>query len=153
VERLRKLIDHIEMGIYVGGFRSLALVRPIGELVRAANRWAERVGGPSGEAEVESSVELAMRAAGRASRLVPGAACLHRALATRLWLARRGIPAEIIVGFRDDGGLEGHAWLEVSSPTGPIAVFEQEDYRESFRESGLIDSSEPDRPEIRSGRP
>ena len=148
-----KLFDHAEMGIYVLGFRGLALMRPIGALVRVANRLADQIGRDRANKSVESTVGLAKRAAGRASKLVPGAACLHRALAARVWLARRGIPAEIVVGFRNDGGLEGHAWLEVPSPTGPIAVFDQPSYRESFRESGLIGSDEADRREIRSKEP
>lgn len=150
---LKKLIDHVEMAIYVTGFRGLSLLRPIGDLVRTANRWAERIDGEPGKGSVEESVGLAKRAAGRASRLVPGAACLHRALAARVWLARRGIEAEIVVGFRKEGALEGHAWLEVASPTGPIEVFDEPSYRESFRESGLIGSSESERREIRSERP
>jgi hypothetical protein len=55
----------------------------------------------------------AERGAWRASRLVPGAACLHRALAVRLWLAWHGQASQVVVGFRQRGEVQGHAWLEV----------------------------------------
>ncbi len=132
------LFGHLEMGLYVTGFRALSLVRPIADLVRTAarlaGRYEERAGGEVGEA-----VEAATRAAGRSSKLVPGASCLHRALASRVWLARRGIASEIVVGFRKEGHLEGHAWLEVFGPEGPTAIFEESGYRESFREPAAIE--------------
>jgi hypothetical protein len=58
-------------------------------------------------------VQRVVRALGRASRLVPGAHCLHRALALQLWLRRRGFAAELCLAVRCNGkAVEGHAWLE-----------------------------------------
>jgi hypothetical protein len=55
------------------------------------------------------------RAVGRASRALPGTACLSRALAAERLLRRHGHPAELRVGLapRRGGGIEGHAWVEV----------------------------------------
>jgi hypothetical protein len=51
-----------------------------------------------------------------ASRLVPGPACLSRALAAQALLERRGHRAELRIGFRrePDGRLAGHAWVETA---------------------------------------
>jgi hypothetical protein len=132
------LIGHVEMGAYLVGFRAMATLRPIGELVRTAARLAGRFQQGAGE-DPSEYVGLAKAAARRASRLVPGATCLHRALASRVWLARRGVASEIVVGFRREGALEGHAWLEVFGSGEPISMFEQSGYRESFREHAVAD--------------
>ena len=48
-----------------------------------------------------------------ASRCVPGAHCLARAVAAQLLLARAGHLAEMRIGVRKQGdGLDAHAWLE-----------------------------------------
>jgi hypothetical protein len=49
-----------------------------------------------------------------ASRTVPRATCLTRALALQLLLRQRGSLSRIHVGFvrRDPGEVRGHAWLE-----------------------------------------
>ena len=58
---------------------------------------------------IAARTELALR---RASRLIPGARCIHRAVAGRRMLARRGIDARVVIGLRSHQGLDGHAWLE-----------------------------------------
>jgi len=73
---------------------------------------------------------LACRAAGRseslldpwqaawavstASRVVPGATCLTRAMATRVMLARHGCPSSLHLGVRKHTrtGFGAHAWVE-----------------------------------------
>ena len=48
-----------------------------------------------------------------ASRCVPGAHCLPRAVTAQLLLAREGHLAEMRIGVRKQGdGLDAHAWLE-----------------------------------------
>lgn len=50
-----------------------------------------------------------------ASRYLPGApTCLVQALATQALLARRGLPARLLIGLTQgaDGHFEGHAWVE-----------------------------------------
>lgn len=114
------------------------LLRLVGDAARLAQRFpvCSRRASPPAESVAEAT-ELSELLAHRASRLVPGARCMHRALAGRVWLARRGIAAEIVVGFRKRGVLEGHAWLEVKTPTGFVDLFKGSDdgYRESFREA------------------
>lgn len=48
-----------------------------------------------------------------ASRLIPGAHCLPRAIAAQLLLARAGHLTELHIGVRKNGKLlDAHAWLE-----------------------------------------
>jgi hypothetical protein len=64
-----------------------------------------RQGGPSPERIVQLVAA--------ASRCVPGAHCLVRAVAAQLLLARAGHLAEMRIGVRKQGdGLDAHAWLE-----------------------------------------
>lgn len=62
----------------------------------------------------------------RWSRVVPDATCLHRALATRVWLAGFGIESRIVVGFRREEALAGHAWLEVDLGDAATVLFHEE---------------------------
>lgn len=135
-------IAQAEMLVEVAIARVLSEMLSIEDLLRLAGeaaRWAERVPAPARESEdrEERAAALCELLAHRASRLVPGARCMHRALAGRVWLARRGVASEIVVGFRKRGVLEGHAWLEVQSPEGAFDLFKraQDGYRESFREA------------------
>lgn len=116
------------------------LLRLAGKTARLAQRLPTRPPGlkyPVDQQDLlEHTAEVAEILAGRASKLVPGAQCMHRALAGRVWLARRGVQAQIVVGFRKRGAIEGHAWLELETPAGARELFRSADdgYRESFRE-------------------
>ena len=102
--------------------RSMALGARVG-------RWLHR--GPSG-AGAAGRVEPLMW---RGSRLVPGVDCYDRALATRWWLARRGVESEIVIGFRRGlEGWEGHAWIELPDAQA-LFVTPEAGYREVARES------------------
>ena len=57
---------------------------------------------------------------------VPGAKCLHRAAAGRVWLAALGIQSQIVVGVRRDRRWQGHAWLEVSDDDSRLVIFAEE---------------------------
>ncbi|MGY6629497.1 MAG: lasso peptide biosynthesis B2 protein [Wenzhouxiangella sp.] len=49
----------------------------------------------------------------RASRLVPGAECLARALALRWWMRSHGLEAQLRIGVRQENGeTHSHAWVE-----------------------------------------
>ena len=82
--------------------------------------------------DVGPLVERAHKLAHQISRVVPGASCLHRAGAARVWLASHGVDAQIIVGMRKAGDtalagrIEGHAWLEVDTPSGTALLFTSE---------------------------
>ena len=142
--RLRELPGHLELGLFILLFRGASVTMSIKELVRFAAALSEWMPPTIVQA---SRLETAERASERASRLVPGAVCLHRALAARVWLARRGVPTSLVVGFRRDDTLEGHAWLDVESRDGPSELFFEPDYRESFREAELVEPArrEPDK--------
>jgi hypothetical protein len=146
---LRSLPGQLELGFFVLLFRAAALTMSIRELVRFATALSEWLPPTVVEASRRPSLEEAEPAARRASRLVPGARCLHRALAARVWLARRGVCSSLVVGFRENGGLEGHAWLEVGGVRGGEELFVEEGYRESFREADLVEDAD----EIRGRAP
>jgi hypothetical protein len=53
------------------------------------------------------------RAVGRTLRLLPGdTRCLARSLVLTRLLARRGIPAKLVIGARADPDFLAHAWVE-----------------------------------------
>jgi len=136
---LRSLVEHAEMGILVMVFRAASWTTSIKRLVRFAAALAERLPSTFGEVDRRAAIGAAERAAERASRLVPGARCLHRALASRVWLARRGVRSGLVVGFRRDGALEGHAWLELEGPRDGEELFVEQGYQQSFREADLVE--------------
>lgn len=64
-----------------------------------------------------------------ASRLVPGASCLTRALAARVLLGRYGHASRVVIGVAREGGEFGaHAWTEVEGRA-VIGEREKERYR------------------------
>ncbi|MFP4600464.1 MAG: lasso peptide biosynthesis B2 protein [Persicimonas sp.] len=132
-------IAQTEMLIELIAARAASELFSIEKLLQTVGNWSRRAARhPVREQRADDEwQEIAELLAHRASRLVPGARCLHRALACRVWLARRGIDATIVVGFRKRGALEGHAWLEIVTPGGSRTMFKSDgdDYRESFREA------------------
>lgn len=134
-------IDQLEMLTYLAGARALTEILPIEKLLRLTGKVAaiaDAIGHVS-HRSLETQLERARLTAHRASRLVPGAECLQRALASRVWLARRGVDSEVVVGFRMSGELEGHAWLEIRDGSLSRDIFREDGtgYRESFRESQM----------------
>jgi hypothetical protein len=67
-----------------------------------------------------------------ASRYIPGAKCLARALAGQLLIARWGIPTSIHIGVKKNGesALMAHAWLEFQ---GRILIGNAEDLSQYTR--------------------
>ena len=132
-------IAQAEMLVELAAARLASEMFSIEQLLKIAGdaaTWAARFPAAQTSAS-DDSPETASLLAHRASRLIPGAKCLHRALAARVWLARRGVDAQIVVGFRKRGVIEGHAWLELQTPDGPRTLFKGagDGYRESFREA------------------
>lgn len=81
-------------------------------------RWRDRLQPVCGVDEKEAASSGVLHdtvwAVERASRYLPGATCLVRALAARELLARSGLCAELRIGVAHDerGRFEAHAWLE-----------------------------------------
>lgn len=98
------LLWEVDLWLRLAGFARLqaALSRP------------PRAAPPRGEAvELIEAARRMAQAILRASRYVPRARCLHRALALLLWLRRRGIQADLRLGVRSGAeAIEGHAWVE-----------------------------------------
>ncbi|MFB6264333.1 MAG: lasso peptide biosynthesis B2 protein [Bradymonadaceae bacterium] len=135
---VRDYVDTLEMAMYLAVFRLMSVTVAVGPLLDAAAGLARRLRRESEAGPDETVLDRARRAAERASRVVPGSTCLHRSAGSRVWLARRGIEAEVVVGFRDDVPLEGHAWLECQGEgvgDGPSARLFDEDSRGEFHES------------------
>ena len=132
-------IDQTEMLAYLVGARVLTEVMPIEDLLGLTGRLADLLRGLAHMTPrpLQEQIERARRTAYRASNLVPGARCLQRALAKRIWLARRNVDSEVVFSLRKSGDIEGHAWLEVTDGTISRELFREDDsdYRESFRES------------------
>jgi hypothetical protein len=64
-----------------------------------------------------------------ASRCIPGAHCLTRAVAAQLLLARAGHLAEMRIGVRKDrDNLDAHAWLECDG----VPLFESDAHLKGF---------------------
>ncbi|MEM1349839.1 MAG: lasso peptide biosynthesis B2 protein [Myxococcota bacterium] len=114
--------------------------------VRAAISLTRRIAGSlshgSARAELGSPAELPAhgeRLANTVSRVVPRSNCLDRAMATRVWWARRGIDGSIVVGVRRREGRpwEGHAWLERGDAESSLFLDPGDAWRATFREEDL----------------
>ncbi len=132
--RLRDL----EMAGYLLLFRALSIGANARILLDVAEQLADWLATPDRDSDDATPPEWggARRSAQSLSQWIPGARCLHRALASRIWLARRGIEAEVVVGFQRREQLQGHAWLERQGKLGaPARLFldDPDDYREVFR--------------------
>ncbi len=94
----------IRVGLALLGYRTLH-----GLLGRVAGARPRLLQTP----EPEGVARIAW-AATRASRVVPGAACLTQALAAQVLLERRGLPARVRIGVTHTEGarLLAHAWVE-----------------------------------------
>jgi Transglutaminase-like superfamily len=93
----------IRVGLWLMSLRRLrAFIARAADWRRGAHR--------SSRASVER-IAWAVRAA---ARYVPGATCLHEALAAELMLVHNGHPARVRIGMAktEKRALEGHAWVE-----------------------------------------
>ena len=77
-------------------------------------KWACGKPVPVSELRPEAIIHMARRAQGITRRLVGSSGtCLQRSMTLWAVLARRGIESELRVGFRrQEGHIEGHAWVE-----------------------------------------
>jgi hypothetical protein len=82
--------------------------------------------GTASAAAETAEVERVRWAVAAVGRRLPGATCLTQALAARVLLGRKGIPAEVRIGLRrnEAGGIAGHAWLESDAGAAPAGEAE-----------------------------
>jgi hypothetical protein len=100
------LLVAMRIGLLLLPFRTVQ-----GMAARAAGKGrARRSNAPA----TPERIEWAMRAA---ARYVPGASCLHQALAAQVLMARHGHAARLRIGVaRTAGhGVAGHAWVETDT--------------------------------------
>lgn len=97
------LVSSIRMALWLMPFRTL----------RRLLRWMSRAKVESPVADEEDTSRMAW-AVTTASRYIPGARCLARALAMQVLLVRRGHTARLRIGVLKDevGQLQAHAWVE-----------------------------------------
>ena len=98
--------------LLMGAIRLGLRVSTVGALRLALGRLGLR---PARAASPERTDEIA-HAVMRASAVVPGATCLVQAVALEALLVRRGVPAQLQIGFgrTDEGAVRGHAWVEAA---------------------------------------
>ena len=76
---------------------------------------------PTRDERERARVEFAIR---RLGRVLARGDCLERSLVAYRYLARAGAPPRLSIGFdRDDGRVEGHAWVTVDGR--PVAESEE----------------------------
>jgi Transglutaminase-like superfamily len=83
--------------------------------VSALRAGPPRTPGPSGEDPIDDGRRLAGGVVRTLAPLPRGSRCLTRALVLTALLARRGVPAEVVLAVRPgpDARLDAHAWVEV----------------------------------------
>jgi hypothetical protein len=85
---------------------------PIGSVVAALRSQFQPVHGDDGAGTLEEARRLG-RAVARTLRLMPGdTRCLARSLVLTRLLAKRGIPAKLVIGARAAPDFLAHAWVE-----------------------------------------
>lgn len=124
----QRVTENVAMGALVVATRTTLARRLIRDVVLDANRIATTLCWASPLAPNDDTVERARALAYRWSDLVPGASCLHRAIATQVWLAAYRIETRVVLGIRKRDELEGHAWLEVQHPNGVLFVDDDDGY-------------------------
>jgi transglutaminase superfamily protein len=82
---------------------------------RKLRSWLRRLARVGPQRDLDFDPERLAWAVGASSCLVPFSTCLNRALALQMMLGRRGIPAVLRIGVKNDGEepLEAHAWIEL----------------------------------------
>lgn len=115
------VVRHLEALCELVRGRLLLSVASWRSVLRDGDVSPESVGGTSAEAErIGRRVERAIR---RVDRFVFGTTCIHRAVAARRMLYRRGVDARVAIGLRKRGDLEGHAWVELGGDPAAVRLF------------------------------
>jgi hypothetical protein len=124
--------EHLEMLGLLAFFRALGAA-PLSVRLAWVDRLALFLPRSSDE---DAAGARAMQLAGRCSRLVPGALRLHRALAAKAWLERRGHAPDFVLGLPAGGAeADGHAWLELDGV--PLERVDEPSFAFVLREPAL----------------
>lgn len=115
------------MGGLIALSRGLSSALRVQDLVALSERAGATLRWTSPLRRREDTLARSRHLAYRWSRWVPGANCLHRATATRVWLAAYRMDSRVVLGFRKRESLEGHAWLEVALPEAVTLLFVSDD--------------------------
>lgn len=114
---LRVAGDGAEMAAWMAVFRAAEYGLTLRQMLRLLRRALALPGGArtgAGAGDPRGEARRAVAWVQRAKRLVPQTRCLHHAFAARVWLARRGVRARVVIGMRrGTASAEGHAWLEL----------------------------------------
>ncbi len=106
--------DWIEMGVWLVAATVGSRALP----PRTTLRWTSRVAAWLATTQLTPPIashksEEAHTIASAISSHLPLSNCLDEAVAARLWLARRGVGVDVVVGMRRAGARwDGHAWFE-----------------------------------------
>ncbi len=122
-----RIAENLAMGVLVAASRPLVSISRVRRSVQATEHFASRLLTVSPLRPYPDILPRGRALAYRWSAVVPGANCLHRALATRVWLAARRVDSTVVVGFRKRAEFEGHAWLEVPLGGATTLVFVSDD--------------------------
>ena len=124
---VRKIAENLAMGGLIALSRGLSTTLKVQDVVTLSERAGTALRWTSPLRQNDDTLIRSRHLAYRWSRFVPGANCLHRATATRVWLAAYRMESRVVLGFRKRNGLEGHAWLEVSLPEAVTLMFVSDD--------------------------
>jgi hypothetical protein len=124
----RRITENVAMAGLIACSRGIRLTQtPIQRLVE----WSDRIGATlrwiSPLRERPDTLARGRALAYRWSSVVPGANCIDRAVATRVWLSACRLKSRVVLGFRRRDGLEGHAWLEVELDGAATVLFIEDD--------------------------
>lgn len=121
----RWVVRHLEALLEVGRARIELTVQSWRSVLEAsgARTQPEQQRAGTDESAVADRADRIETAIRRIDRFVPASTCIHRAVACRRMLSRRGIDARVVIGLKSDDELAGHAWVEIGEDDRPITLF------------------------------
>lgn len=119
----RRTGENLAMGGLMVAIRVLLSRQRVQDVIGLSDQIATPLRWISPLREREDTLARGRALAYRWSEAIPGCSCLHRAIATRVWLAGYRLETRIVLGLRRKDKLEGHAWLEVFLPDAATLLF------------------------------
>lgn len=119
----RRIAENAAMGALLASARVILPRTKVQTLVSLSERSAKLLAALTPFRAHDDTLARGRALAYRWSGRIRGAHCLHRAVATRVWLAAYRIDSRIVLGFRKRDTFEGHAWLEVPLADAATLIF------------------------------